>query len=138
MRGAESKPATVELRFVDAVDVGNPVFAKLVDFDAFYRLNVDRLAGCTPALARKRFVALVMLPIRHARGPGSSFVRTNEYVLKESTDESHASVDLDWSGNVGPARKLTFQLEHSHHRGWQITNMRGSFEETLFDVCKSQ
>jgi hypothetical protein len=36
---------------------------------------------------------------------------------------------LDWSGNVGPAWKLTFQLEHSHHRGWQITNMRGWFEE---------
>jgi hypothetical protein len=98
MRRAESKPATVVLRFVDAVDVGNPVFAKLVDFDAFYRLNGDRLAGCTPAVVRKRFVALVMLPIRHARGPGSSFVRTNEYVLKESTDESHASVGLGLVG----------------------------------------
>lgn len=130
------RPGTVAILFVEAVDVGDSEFERLIDFGAFHRNNAAKMPRCTAAEARKRFIDLVMLPVRHRAAPGRAPRETNDVTMHETVDGTHASVDVRWAPGSGRTLTLAFKLDLHPVHGWRITDMQGWFERDLFESCR--
>jgi hypothetical protein len=132
------RPALVALQVFDALDGGRPAALELIDFEELKRLNAVRAAGCSAEVLSAQFLHFVNAPIRKHRAD-SSYVEKSEFTLDESTDGKTATVVLRLSGNVAgnEERSIIFRLKVDD-RGWRVTDMKGWFEDFVFENCKGR